>query len=231
MNDVPKEAIGRMFSALAPRYRLFNRWSSLGLDHRWRGCVVREVAGARRVLDLGTGTGDLALRLIDGSPQPPIVVGLDLSLAMLDVGRRRQEKYLPFWVQGTADQLPFRSGVFDTVVSAFVLRNLFVGGVLVSAIGEASRILSEGGRAVFLDLTRPENFLVRLGHGIYNRTWVPLFGRLLFGKKWPGVYLSNSIRVLPDPEHLSRLFLNNGFSSFECRPLWGGIVSLFIGKK
>ncbi|MBK8574880.1 MAG: class I SAM-dependent methyltransferase [Elusimicrobia bacterium] len=231
MNGVPTEAIGQMFSALAPRYRLFNRWSSLGLDDRWRRCVVNEVGAARRVLDLGTGTGDLALRFIEGSIHRPFVVGLDLSLAMLDVGRTGGESIFPAWVQGNGNQLPFITGVFNSVVSAFVLRNLFVGGVMAPALREVSRVLEVGGRAVFLDLTRPRNIFIRWGHGIYSRTLLPLFGRGLFGNKWPGAYLSHSIRALPPSDVVGRVFLDNGFSSFECRPLWGGIVSLFIGKK
>ncbi len=220
-----------MFSALAPRYRLFNRWSSLGLDGRWRRMVVKEVGDARRILDLGTGTGDLAFRLLEELPHRPFVAGLDLSFAMLDAGRVGKESCSPVWVQGSGDHLPFYSGVFDSVVSAFVLRNLFVGGVMAPALSEVSRVLSVGGRAVFLDLTQPPNVLVRWGHGIYSRTLLPLFGRILFGKKWPGAYLASSIRALPPSDIVGRAFLDNGFSHFECRPLWGGIVSLFIGKK
>jgi demethylmenaquinone methyltransferase/2-methoxy-6-polyprenyl-1,4-benzoquinol methylase len=230
MNVVPKEAIGRMFSALAPRYRLFNRWSSLGLDDRWRLRVVSEIGGARKILDLGTGTGDLARRIVKDQPQS-FVVGIDLSHPMLIHGGFGPTLGSPKGVQGGADFLPFRGGSFDSVVSAFVLRNLFVGGVLPAAVRECHRVLAPGGRLVFLDLTRPKNVFVRWGHGIYGLTLLPAIGKAVFGTKWPGAYLARSIRDLPSPEALSRTFLNNGFSSFECRPLWGGIVSLFIGKK
>jgi demethylmenaquinone methyltransferase/2-methoxy-6-polyprenyl-1,4-benzoquinol methylase len=219
-----------MFSALAPRYRSFNRWSSLGLDDRWRDRVVREVGGAGRVLDLGTGTGDLA-RGVGQLSQRPVVFGMDLSFEMLAVGQKTSKADSPRWVQGSGNQLPFRDGIFDAVVSAFVLRNLLLGGVLPESLLESFRVLRAGGRVVFLDLTRPKNFFLRWGHGIYGRTLLPFFGRVLFGNKWPGGYLASSIRALPKPEELGRLFLESGFSSFECRPLWGGIVSLFIGKK
>lgn len=224
------ESIGRMFSALAPRYRSFNRWSSLGLDDRWRDHVVKEIGDAGRVLDLGTGTGDLACRVGQG-PQPPFVVGVDLSFEMLSVGRETGTGESSRWVQGSGNQLPFRDGVFDAVVSAFVLRNLLLGGVLSESLLESFRVLGAGGRVVFLDLTRPNNIFLRWGHGLYGRTLLPFFGRVLFGNDWPGGYLASSIRALPKPEEMGRLFLENGFSRFECRPLWGGIVSLFIGKK
>jgi demethylmenaquinone methyltransferase/2-methoxy-6-polyprenyl-1,4-benzoquinol methylase len=219
-----------MFSALAPRYRLFNRWSSLGLDDRWRRRAVAELKGSRRVLDLGTGTGDLA-RLVSQDRPQSFVVGMDLSFEMLRGGTEAAGGDSPWWVQGSGDQLPFREGTFDAVVSAFVLRNLLLGGVLPGTIRESSRVLGTGGQLVFLDLTRPKNMFLRWAHGIYGRTMLPFFGRVLFGNQWPGGYLTRSIRALPSPEEMGRLFLGNGFSGFECRPLWGGIVSLFIGKK
>ena len=219
-----------MFSALAPRYQLFNRWSSLGLDDRWRLSVVKEVGDSRRILDLGTGTGDLASRIAAALPRAT-VVGVDLSFGMLVRGRRSLSERPPVPLQASGESLPFRDASFDSVVSAFVLRNLFMGGVLAASLREASRVLGPEGRLAFIDLTRPGNFLLRWGHGLYGRTLLPFFGRVLFGKDWPGAYLSGSILALPPAESLSRLFLENGFSSFECRPLWGGIVSLFIGKK
>lgn len=230
MLNVPKEAIGRMFSALAPRYQSFNRWSSLGLDGRWRDRVVRELGRAKKILDLGTGTGDLA-RLVAKGQSSSLVVGMDLSLEMVRVGKETAGNDSLRWVQGSGDQLPFQKGIFDAVVSAFVLRNLLLGGVLPDSLRESFRVLGAGGRVIFLDLTRPNNLLLRWGHGIYGRTLLPFFGRVLFGTQWPGGYLTRSIRALPSSQEMGRLFLESGFSSFECRPLWGGIVSLFIGKK
>lgn len=218
-----------MFSGLAGRYRLFNRLSSLGLDHRWRRDLVKDLGPCARVLDVGTGTGDLAREILHRYPTAR-VVGADISSGMLVEGRRIKDPS-PLWVQAGAERLPFKDGSFDRVVSAFVLRNLLVGGVLEAALVELSRVLEPGGRLAFLDLTRPSSFFVRWGHGIYGRTVLPLIGRLLFGKNWPGSYLETSIRALPSPQKLSNLFLLNGFSQFECRPQWGGIVSLFLGKK
>lgn len=219
-----------MFSALAPRYQLFNRWSSLGLDGRWRTALVNELRDSHRVLDLGTGTGDLACGIAQQRPGT-FVLGADLSFDMMVLGKRVVSTQAPVWVQASGEALPFRGASFDSVVSAFVLRNLFMGGVLAASLRESSRILGAGGRLIFLDLTRPTNVLVRWGHGIYGKTALPLIGRLMFGKNWPGAYLAGSIQALPSGETLGKLFMENGFSSYECRPLWGGIVSLFIGKK
>lgn len=220
-----------MFSGLAPEYRRFNRWTSLGLDDTWRRCVRREVAGARRVLDLGTGTGDLAWSLLEGTTAPPRVAAVDISAEMLSHADRPGPRDKPFWVQAGGDQLPFRGGTFDAVVSAYVLRNLFVGGILDTALRECARVLRADGRLVFLDLTRPDNVVLRMGHGLYNRTVVPMVGRLMFGSRWPGQYLASSIDALPPGGVLADRFAAAGFSHFERRPLWGGIVSLFIGRR
>ncbi|MBK8871390.1 MAG: ubiquinone/menaquinone biosynthesis methyltransferase [Elusimicrobia bacterium] len=218
-----------MFSGLAGRYRVFNRLSSLGLDRQWRRTLVENLGPHKRVLDVGTGTGDLAREMLERYPAVQ-VVGVDVSSGMIAEGGRIKGPS-PQWVQASAERLPFVNGSFGAVVSAFVLRNLFMGGILKVALQELSRVLEPGGRLVFLDLTRPSNVFVRWGRGLYGRTILPMIGRSLFGKNWPGSYLESSIRSLPSPQELSELFLANGFIQFECQPLWGGVVSLFIGKK
>lgn len=223
--------IGRMFSGLAPAYRRFNSFSSLGLDGIWRRAVVRALFGARDVLDVGTGTGDLAWLIKGRLSGVNRVVGVDLSAGMLARAARPGGADSPEWVLAGADELPFADASFDAVVSAYVMRNLWVGGVLEASLREAVRVLQSGGRLVFLDLTRPSNPVLRFGHSLYNKTVVPLIGRSLFGARWPGEYLKSSIEALPSLERLKDVFTATGFAGFECRPLWGGIVSLFIGRR
>lgn len=215
-----------MFSALAPRYRQFNAWASLGQDHRWRRAVIEEIEGARSVLDVGTGTGDLA-RLAQKHGMEG--TGADISSAMLDQARRSFPGIT--WVQCGADELPFPDQKFDAVVSAYVLRNLYRGGVLERSLREASRVLKPQGKLVFLDLTQPTGGFLRWGHRCYNRTVLPFFGRLIFGNNWPGSYLAASIEALPPVDDLRALFVKSGFRGLNVRPLWGGIVSLFIGSR
>lgn len=229
---LPVSDIRRMFSALAPEYQRFNFWSSLGLDQCWRRRLMRELPEGP-VLDLGAGTGDLTRLAARRAGGRFPVVGVDFSREML---LRAQEMSgrgpgTPLWVQAGAESLPFPSGVFSAVVSAYVMRNLQKAGVLPGALREAFRVLSAGGKILFLDLTRPRNPLVRWGHNLYMRTVVPAVGRAMFGGRWPGDYLESSIQELLPAAKLKELFESAGFSDFRVRPLWGGVVSLFSGTK
>jgi demethylmenaquinone methyltransferase/2-methoxy-6-polyprenyl-1,4-benzoquinol methylase len=221
----PSEAwIGRLFSRLAPRYARFNRWASMGQDDRWRRHLWAGVAPTARVLDLGTGTGDL-LRLRHGG----LRVGVDLSDGMLREARGRVTA--EGWAQASGAALPFASGAFDVVVSAYVLRNLQQGGVLEPSLVEAARVLRPGGTLRVLDLTRPANAFLRAGHGFYLRVVLPAVGRFVFGRDWPGEYLKMSIEALWSTDRLKEAFLRAGFRRFSVRPYWGGVVSLFTGEK
>jgi demethylmenaquinone methyltransferase/2-methoxy-6-polyprenyl-1,4-benzoquinol methylase len=239
-----KTEIQRMFSGLVPRYDLFNRWSSLGMDQSWRRALVRELASGQEVLDLGAGTGDLsrlsALKVGMGSPQPggprPRVVALDFSFEMLAHGQRAAWNFSPqglspLWVQASGDSLPFPSRHFDAIISAFVLRNLYKTGILKEVLDEAYRVLRPLGRVIFLDLTRPRWPPLRWGHRVYMEWALPAMGRFLFGARWPGQYLKTSIEDMLPGDRLKDLFSSCGFKDFQIRPLWGGVVSLFFGKK
>ncbi len=165
------------------------------------------------------------------------MTGLDFSFEMLGranvltKGDRRFRGSAISWVQAGAQALPFPAGCFDAVVSAYVLRNLHKAGFLQACLSEAFRVLRPSGRLLFLDLTRPKGWLLRQGHGIYLKTVVPGVGRWLFGGRWPGDYLKDSIDGLMPEGSLKNLFENAGFSETRIRPLWGGIVSLFEAAK
>jgi demethylmenaquinone methyltransferase / 2-methoxy-6-polyprenyl-1,4-benzoquinol methylase len=212
-----------MFSALAPDYERFNRWSSLGLDGVWRRALIRETAPAARVLDLGTGTGDLPRRAGRAG-----WTGLDISFEMLAAARPAAPG--AGWVQASAENLPFSAGSFDAAVSAFVLRNLQKAQILETSLAEIRRVLRPTGRLIFLDLTRPRFAPLRWGHGVYLRTALPAVGRAVFGPRWPGDYLKSSIDELWPEARLREAFESAGFGRFQVRPLWGGVVSLFAAE-
>jgi demethylmenaquinone methyltransferase/2-methoxy-6-polyprenyl-1,4-benzoquinol methylase len=150
---------------------------------------------------------------------------------MLEEARKRPGADRAQWRQGSAAGLPFPDGRFDAVVSAYVMRNLYKGGLLEESLREAFRTLKAGGRLMFLDLTRPGNAAVRWGHGLYLKTLLPLIGRIVCGPAWPGSYLRTSIEDLPPEPALRDAFQAAGFKDFKIVPLTGGIVSLFIAQK
>jgi len=215
-----------MFSGLAGRYSVFNRWASLGLDGVWRKSLLREVSESQNVLDLGTGPGDLAWGLTSSVCS---VVGMDISFSMIEKARKRVP-FPPHWLVGSAENLPFKEKAFDAVVSAFVVRNLYRTGILEKALSESARVLKPQGKLVFLDLTKPRNPFVGFAHKSYNRFVLPRIGRFFFGNKWPGDYLASSIEDLPEANEMKDRLIRAGFQQVFVRPLWGGIVSLFVGR-
>lgn len=215
-----------MFSRLAPRYDSFNRWSSLGLDGWWRKRLIARLPAGVDVLDVGCGTGDLSLL---AAAKGHRVTGLDFSPDMLEIARRRGPGLT--WVQASAAGTGLPDASFGAVVSAYVMRNLYRGGLLDGSLREAFRVLRPGGRLMFLDLTRPRNGFLRRGHAIYMKTALPCIGRLVCGDRWPGDYLKTSIEELPPEAVLGKAFESVGFQNFRIVPLSGGIVSLFIAEK
>jgi demethylmenaquinone methyltransferase/2-methoxy-6-polyprenyl-1,4-benzoquinol methylase len=221
-----------MFSRIVPEYQAFSRWSSLGCDSLWRQKLAKEVSGCRQVLDVGAGTGDVTYLL---AGQQKRAVGVDFSFEMLEWAQKHPSQGRPAptasWTQATAAALPFADGSFDGIVSAFVLRNLKKAGVLNDSLRECFRVLVPGGRLVFLDLTQPSGLLLKWGHALYNRTVMPLAGTLIFGPRWPGRYLADSIEELGGEAILGPLFQKAGFTDFRMTPLWGGVVSLIAAQK
>jgi demethylmenaquinone methyltransferase/2-methoxy-6-polyprenyl-1,4-benzoquinol methylase len=215
-----------MFSRLAPRYDVFNRWASLGLHAFWRKRVVDRLHAGEDVLDLGCGTGDLALLAADKGCR---VVGLDFSEEMLEIARRRG-LHLE-WIRAEASRIPLPDGRFDAIVSAFLLRNLYRSGAWDVTLTETGRLLKKGGRLIFLDLSLPGNPLLRLGHAVYLRTILPLVGRIAAGARWPGRYLTASIEEFPPASAIRVSLESAGFQDPGIESFCGGVVSLVTAIK
>ena len=223
-----------MFDAIAPRYDLLNRLISLGMDHRWRRVAVREALAVepRLVLDVGTGTGDLALALIRGHGSRPRIVGLDFAGAMLKIAQQRSgdipDGERARYVLGDALRPPLADGSVDAVVSAFVLRN--VDG-LPEAFGAMARALRRGGRLVILEMTPIRQPLLRALFRLYFNRWVPLLGRLV--SRHPNAYtwLPQSVDDFISAEALAALIAEAGFADVRVRRLGLGTVALHTATK
>jgi demethylmenaquinone methyltransferase / 2-methoxy-6-polyprenyl-1,4-benzoquinol methylase len=226
---------GAMFDRIARRYDLLNRVLSLGLDRRWRRLTVDalELQPGQRVLDLATGTGDLALAMLHRCPEAR-VIGLDPSPAMLARARDKQrgdgelggdDGALALGV-GLAEELPFAGGSFHAVAIAFGLRNV---PDRARALREMARVTRPGGRIAILELSEPRGPILGRLARIHIHRVVPRLGALLSGAR-EYRYLETSIAAFPPPEQVARMMEESGIEPVAARPLTFGVCTLFVGR-
>jgi len=215
-----------MFGCIARRYDLANHLLSCGIDSYWRGRAAEIVAGwrPRRIADLATGTGDLALALQKRLPDAEIV-GVDVLPEMLDLARRKGVRQL---VLADAMNLPFGDASFDCVTIAFGLRNLENWA---AALAQMSRVLKTNGHLLMLEFSLPTTPVLRAIYRFYLHRCLPLFGSLLTGTKTAYDYLGDSIEEFPSGGAMCELMVENGFTHPTCEPLTGGIVSIYTAEK
>ena len=239
MNDHPPigevegkaEAIEQMFDAVAPRYDLLNRVLSLGIDRYWRTRAVRLLTDKQpaRVLDVATGTADLAVKA-ERMLHPREVVGIDLSAEMLQYGRKKLDRLglTPriSLVQGDAEDLPFPDNAFDAALVAFGVRNF---ENLEAGLTGIRRVLRPGAALVVLEFSRPRTFPIKQLYAWYSRHVLPRIGGALSPEQSAYEYLPNSVAEFPDgPDFLDRM-QRSGFADLLWEPLTFGIASLYRG--
>ena len=218
-------AVRRIFTAIAARYDLANHLLSGGLDFLWRRRATRLVAGWKpaRILDLATGSGDLALSLRTACPAS-LVVGADFCHPMLREARR---KNLPDLVTADAMQLPFAPATFDALTVAFGLRNMESWS---GALTEMSRVICPGGHLLVLDFSVPPPPL-RWLYRPYLHHILPRVAAFLTQQKSAYDYLADSIEAFPAGRSMCELIDACGFCEAACTRLSGGIVSLYTATR
>jgi demethylmenaquinone methyltransferase/2-methoxy-6-polyprenyl-1,4-benzoquinol methylase len=223
--------VREMFASIAPRYDLLNHLLSLNIDRLWRRRLARHLDGvpqSRRVLDVCTGTGDLAIELSAGRQ----VVGMDFCHPMLviarDKVRRRQLTDRIVLAEGDALCLPFASDSFDGVTVAFGVRNL---EDLDMGLKEFRRVLRPGGILAILEFSRPAVPLFRTLFQFYFNRILPAVGRVVSGTAGPYRYLPDSVRIFPDQQRLGSILEQCGFRDVNWRNLTGGIAALHTAVK
>lgn len=229
-----KEQVRVMFDAIARRYDLLNRVLSLGIDLRWRARVVSGVRrqGPATVLDVATGTGDLAIAVGRALPAAAMT-GVDLSPEMLRIGREKVAARFPGrefpMMEGDAERLPFDEGRFEAVTCGFGVRNF---ENLDRGLREMYRVLAPQGRVYILEFSMPSrhNGLGRL-YRFYFRRILPAIGRLVSRDARAYSYLPESVGEFPYGEPFCRMLAETGFVNPRMRRLTGGIAMIYTAEK
>ena len=223
----------KLFNDIAGRYDIINSVLSFGLHYGWRR-LIRKTLPRRpnqKVLDLATGTGDVALELIR-SPYVKKVDGLDMSSGMVDEGvkkvaKKGLDKKIHLRV-GDAQQLPFEDNSYDAVTISFGIRNI---PDVPRCLRECYRVLKPGGRLIILEFALPSSKLLRAGHLFYLRNILPVIGKALSGNDVAYKYLNETIEEFPFSEDFTQLMYESGLENNRYEELTGGIVNIYWGDK
>jgi demethylmenaquinone methyltransferase / 2-methoxy-6-polyprenyl-1,4-benzoquinol methylase len=225
-----------MFDAIAGRYDLLNRVLSAGLDTHWRARAIRalNLTGRETVLDLCTGTADLAIAAATGPRSAKRVIGIDFAGAMLLLGRdkiRRAAgsgfpgKPTVDLIRADATRVPLADAAVDAVTIGFGIRNVEEPAV---ACREIARVLRPGGTLVILEFSLPQTALVRRFYLWYFRRVLPLIGRAVSRHPSAYTYLPASVEAFPTPDVFADLLRDCGFSAVRAVPLTFGVVYMFV---
>jgi demethylmenaquinone methyltransferase/2-methoxy-6-polyprenyl-1,4-benzoquinol methylase len=233
--DKRETRIRQMFGAIAPWYDALNHLLSLNIDRSWRKKVTNLVpaAGGAPILDVCTGTGDLALTYDKACSGKAPIVGVDfcpelLARAVAKVRRRKAEQRIRL-IEADAQHLPLPDSYFQIVCVAFGLRNITD---MDQGIREMVRVARPGGRVAILEFSRPRNWLVRRPYLFFFRKILPAVGQFLSRSPDSAYrYLPESVMQFPDYEELAERLRNHGLVDVRFVPFTGGIATLYVGTK
>ena len=230
-DQTKKEEVREMFDNIAPKYDLLNHTLSMSIDRVWRRRVVGEVRRAKpgRILDVATGTGDLAMARRIRDVQ---VLGVDLSEQMLAVARRKIEaRGLDGRIvldRGDAERLAVADASVDVATVAFGVRNF---GDLGAGLRELARTIKPGGKVVILEFSRPRNRVFRALYEFYSYKILPRIGGLVSRDKRAYEYLPASVGEFPAPEEFMAMMARAGFRNCRARSQSFGIAQIYIGER
>ncbi|MFD0760794.1 bifunctional demethylmenaquinone methyltransferase/2-methoxy-6-polyprenyl-1,4-benzoquinol methylase UbiE [Lutibacter aestuarii] len=227
-----KEQVAKMFDTISKDYDGLNRVISFGIDVKWRRKVVNIVKNTNPnlVLDIATGTGDLAINLTKTSASK--IIGLDISEGMLEVGRYKIEKLKLTdkieMVLGDSEIIPFEENTFDAITVAFGVRNF---ENLEKGLSEIYRVLKPGGTFVVLETSVPTKTPFKQGYYFYSTKILPTIGKWFSKDKVAYKYLSDSAATFPYGKAFNNILQKIGFIDIENKPQTLGVASIYIAKK
>ncbi|MBV5339679.1 MAG: bifunctional demethylmenaquinone methyltransferase/2-methoxy-6-polyprenyl-1,4-benzoquinol methylase UbiE [Deltaproteobacteria bacterium] len=227
------EKIQQMFGAIAPRYDFLNRLLSFGIDRRWRTKAVRllKYREGSRILDVATGTGDVALEIALRTPDSVKITGADFCKEMVDLGAVKVAAS-PYAARidlkvAACEDLPFANETFDSVTIAFGIRNVVDRRL---GLAEMWRVMRPGGRVIILEFSTPRSLLFRQLYYFYFRRLLPVVGGL-FSRYNAYKYLPDSVLEFPSQEEFSRMMSEAGFRNIHLHELTFGIATIYVGEK
>lgn len=226
-----KDQVARMFNNIAPKYDFLNHFLSMGIDKLWRKRAIRllKSANPQRVLDVATGTGDLAIALSKSLGAK--VTGLDLSTEMLKVAERKVEKLGNVdidLVQGDSENLPFSTGAFDAITVAFGVRNF---ENLEKGLTEMARTLKPGGQMVILEFSKPSRFPMKQIYNFYFKTILPFWGGIISKDKAAYTYLPESVNQFPEGKAFTNILAKIGMGEIKEYRQTFGIATIYFSVK
>lgn len=227
-----KEQVAQMFDTISTNYDGLNRVISLGVDINWRKKVVKIVGenNPKQILDIATGTGDLALMMANLNPVK--ITGLDISPGMLSVGKEKIAKAKLSdkieMIVGDSEAMPFENNTFDAITVSFGVRNF---ANLNKGLKEIARVLKPSGVLVILETSNPVKFPFKQGYKLYTNLFLPIIGKLFSKDKSAYTYLSESANSFPFGNEFNNILQKNGFTHTKADPVTFGVATIYTAKK
>ncbi len=227
-----KEQVEQMFDNISGKYDELNHILSMGIDVGWRKKVVKKVGATKpeTILDIATGTGDLAIMMAKSTQAK--ITGFDLSAGMLEVGKNKvAEQKLDDrieMIQGDAENMPFADNSFDCITVAFGVRNF---ENLKKGLDEIYRVLKPGGKFIILEFSQPESFPMKQLYGFYSKNILPRIGKKISKDESAYTYLPESVKAFPYGEEMKNILKNSNFTKTTDKKLTFGIASIYEGLK
>ena len=227
-----KEQVAEMFDNIAGNYDFLNHFLSMGIDIFWRKRLVRRLKkqAPKQILDVATGTGDLAIEMLKSNPTK--VIGIDISNGMLEVGRKKiKAKGLEDKITlqlADSENLPFEDASFDAVTVSFGARNF---ENLEKGLSEMCRVLRPGGKLYILEFSQPTLFPFKQLYQFYFKYVLPLIGKLVSKDNAAYTYLPESVGAFPHGKKLNQIIENCGYTNAKSHALTMGIASIYTAEK
>lgn len=227
-----KQQVTQMFDAISGNYDGLNRVISFGIDIKWRNRVVAilKKKNPNKILDIATGTGDLAINLVKTGAEQ--VIGLDISKGMLEIGKKKvADKGLDSTIEmivGDSENLTFEDHTFDAVTVAFGVRNF---ENLEKGLAEIYRVLKPSGTFIVLETSVPTKSPFKQGYWFYTKNILPLIGKLFSKDRSAYTYLSESAAVFPHGQAFNNILGKIGFIAMENKPQTFGVASIYVATK